>query len=53
MGQPVIDEYPRLQAVIIETTGWGWFPITAEEARRCLKELLFEDWEYVVEVTVA
>ena len=49
----MVDEYPELQAVVIEVTGWGWFPIIAEEARRCLKELLFEDWEYVVEVTVA
>ena len=54
MGDPmVIDDYPGLQATMIEIAGWGWLPVTAEEARRCLAEFLFDHWKYVVEVTVA
>jgi hypothetical protein len=54
MGEPMaIDDYPRLLATMIEITGWGWLPVTAEEARRCLEEFLFDAWKYVVEVTVA
>ena len=37
MGDPmVIDDYPGLQATMVEIEGWGWLPVTAEEARRCL-----------------
>ena len=43
MGDPmVIDDYPGLQATMVEIEGWGWLPVTAEEARRCLAEFLFE-----------
>ena len=50
---PVVDEYPGLEATMIEITGWGWLPVTAKEARRCLQMHLADDWEYVKEVTVA
>ena len=54
-GDPmeVAEDYAGLKASLIEVEGWGWLPVTAEEAQRCLRDFLLDDWKHVVEVTVA
>ena len=40
MGRPMdVDDYPGLEASMVDRSGWGWLPMTAEEARRCCQAL--------------
>ena len=52
-GSEVADGYAGLKASLIEVEGWGWLPLMPEEAQRCLREFLRDDWAFVREVTVA